>query len=63
MANKRVVIADKDETENLQYEQIPCPKCGAKKVVSWMQQTRAADEPPTRFYKCMNCGYSWREYS
>ncbi|MEM4865380.1 MAG: hypothetical protein QXY09_02690 [Acidilobaceae archaeon] len=26
-------------------------------------QTRAADEPPTRFYRCTKCGYTWREYA
>ncbi|MEM0290915.1 MAG: transcription factor S, partial [Thermoplasmata archaeon] len=29
----------------------------------WMlKQTRAADEPETRFYICTKCGYRWREY-
>ncbi len=40
-----------------------CPKCKEKKIISWTEQTRASDEPPTRFYKCMNCNYTWREYS
>jgi DNA-directed RNA polymerase subunit M len=46
-----------------EYENIDCPKCSAKKVISWMEQTRASDEPPTRFYKCTKCGHTWREYS
>jgi len=28
-----------------------------------MIQTRAADEPPTRFYRCTKCGHTWREYA
>jgi DNA-directed RNA polymerase subunit M len=41
---------------------VRCPKCGHDEVLFWMMQTRAADEPPTRFYRCLKCGYSWREY-
>lgn len=39
-----------------------CPKCGYEDVYAWQLQTRAADEPPTTFYKCVKCGYTWREY-
>jgi len=39
-----------------------CPKCGHNEAYYWFMQTRAADEPPTRFYKCTRCGYVWREY-
>ncbi len=39
-----------------------CPKCGHKKAYFWIEQTRASDEPPTRFYKCKKCGHVWREY-
>ena len=42
---------------------VRCPRCGHDEVYAWMQQTRAADEPPTRFYKCTRCGYTWREYA
>ena len=40
-----------------------CPKCGHSPVYCNFLQTRAADEPPVRLYKCPKCGYSWREYS
>jgi len=42
---------------------ISCPKCGGDEAYFWMIQTRAADEPPTRFYRCTRCGYTWREYA
>jgi len=29
----------------------------------WTQQTRSSDEPETRFYRCMKCKKTWREYS
>ncbi len=41
---------------------VTCPKCGHNEVYAWQMQTRAADEPPTTFYKCAKCGYMWREY-
>ncbi|ESQ23662.1 MAG: transcription factor S, archaeal [uncultured Acidilobus sp. MG] len=42
---------------------VRCPRCGNDEVLVWMMQTRAADEPPTRFYRCTKCGYTWREYA
>jgi DNA-directed RNA polymerase subunit M len=39
-----------------------CPRCGHDEAYFWAQQTRAADEPPTRFYRCVKCGHTWREY-
>jgi len=45
------------ETEN------ECPKCHNLKAYWWLEQTRSADEAPTRFYKCTKCGHTWREYS
>jgi DNA-directed RNA polymerase subunit M len=40
-----------------------CAKCGCNEAYYWFVQTRAADEAPTRFYKCVKCGNTWREYS
>lgn len=39
-----------------------CPKCGAKEAFFWTVQTRAGDEPETRFLKCKKCKHTWREY-
>ena len=41
---------------------VTCPKCGHNEAYYWVMQTRRADEPPTRFYKCTKCGHVWREY-
>jgi len=38
-----------------------CPKCKHGNARHWEIQTRSADEPPTRFYKCEKCGHTWRE--
>jgi len=42
---------------------VRCPRCGSEEVYYQMAQTRAADEPMTRFYICAKCGYKWRESS
>jgi DNA-directed RNA polymerase subunit M len=41
---------------------IKCPSCGNMGARYWLLQTRAADEPPTRFYRCTRCEHTWREY-
>ena len=44
-------------------EDVICDDCGHRKAWYTIKQTGAADEPPTRFFKCKDCGYRWREYS
>lgn len=43
----------------------PCPKCKSKKNFYILKQTRSADEPMTRFYKCLEsqCGKEWARNS
>lgn len=57
-----VLDNDIDVTKLPITKEVTCRKCGAHEAYYWMIQTRAADEPPTRFYKCVRCGYVWREY-
>ncbi len=57
-----VIETEVPETLPKLRDVVYCPKCGHNEVYYWMMQTRAADEPPTRFYKCVKCGYVWREY-
>jgi DNA-directed RNA polymerase subunit M len=42
---------------------VTCDDCGGGEAWYTIKQTGAADEPPTRFFKCKECGYRWREYS
>ena len=51
------------EKEKLSVIDVECPKCGKRGAIWWIQQTRAADEPATRFFKCIHCGHVWREYA
>lgn len=58
---EKVSFAEKKEV--LPMTDAICAKCGNEKAYWWMQQTRAIDEPPTRFFRCTECSHSWREYS
>lgn len=60
---KDIVVMGKDEgVAELPTTTIMCPKCENMEAYWWMQQTRAADEPPTIFYRCKKCSFSWRSY-
>ncbi len=59
--SKRLEIVEKIETHP--KVKADCGKCGNKEAYYWTQQTRAADEPETRFFKCTECEHTWREYS
>ncbi len=57
-----VVIDDSVEKMGMTITRAVCPKCGNEQAYAWVMQTRRADEPPTRFFKCTRCGHVWREY-
>ncbi len=62
-AKERLVVIDKSkQPETLPKTRAVCPRCGYHEAYYWVVQTRKADEPPTRFFKCVRCGYVWREY-
>ena len=39
-----------------------CEECGNKEAFFWTVQTRAGDEPETKFLKCVKCEHIWRDY-
>ena len=58
-----VIVMGKGEgIEEMPKTRVICPQCENTEAYWWMQQTRSGDEPPTIFYKCTKCGYSWRSY-
>lgn len=59
---QKIEVVEK-EVEILPVMQAHCTKCGNNEAYFWTIQTRAADEPETKFYKCRKCGHQWREYS
>lgn len=51
------------EFEGKPKSQTECPECGNGEAWYTIKQTASADEPPTRFFKCTECGARWREYA
>lgn len=58
----KVEIIEKEETSHLPVIDVECPKCKHRKAYFWTVQTRAGDEPETKFMKCMKCKHIWRDY-
>ena len=56
------VVSEKNDYEHLPKINAECPKCKHKKAYYWLVQTRAGDEPETRFNRCEKCGHVWRDY-
>jgi len=60
--DEKVIVLETNES-NLPSIEHECEKCGNTTAYFWFIQTRASDEPPTRFFRCTKCGHTWREYS
>jgi len=58
----KIVVTGEAKVEVLPKTKIICPRCGNHEAYYWEVQTRSADEPATRFFKCTKCGHVWREY-
>jgi len=52
-----------DDVIESSADDVHCDDCGHTKAWYTIKQTGSADEPPTRFFKCTECGHRWREYS
>ncbi|RLF13167.1 MAG: transcription factor S [Thermoprotei archaeon] len=59
---KVVVVEEGSAYKSLPKVAATCPECGYNEAYYWMVQTRRADEGMTRFYRCVRCGKTWREY-
>ena len=49
--------------EPLPTAAVTCARCDHDRAWYTIKQTASADEPPTRFFKCTDCGYRWRDYN
>jgi DNA-directed RNA polymerase subunit M len=61
-----LVMEENDIKESRELEStvnIDCEKCHNQEGVSWTFQTRSADEPETKFYRCIKCNHTWRDYT
>ena len=59
--DKEMVVTESIEG-TLPTTKIICGKCKHNEATFYLRQTRAADEPTTRFYQCTKCKHRWREY-
>jgi len=61
---KNIDLVDGSEEEKtMPLTATECPKCKHTKAYYWTIQTRASDEPETKFMKCEKCKHIWRDYS
>ena len=61
---KEIMIVDDEEEKikTMPTTQIKCPKCENNLAIWWLRQLRAADESEVRFFRCTECGHTWRQY-
>lgn len=59
---KMVVIEEPNEVQTMPTTNSTCLKCGNNEAVYWQVQTRSGDEASTTFYRCIKCGFTWRDY-
>ena len=57
-----IVNEEMDDTA-LPTTDAKCEKCGNSHAYYWLIQTRASDEPETKFLKCTQCKHVWRDYN
>jgi DNA-directed RNA polymerase subunit M len=50
-----------DNEEIMPKTDAVCPDCGHHEAYWHIRQIRAADEAPTRIYRCVKCKHTWRE--
>lgn len=57
------IVDDSLEENSLPLTEAECPKCKHMQAHYYTMQTRASDEPETKFLICEKCKYKWRDYS
>jgi DNA-directed RNA polymerase subunit M len=59
----KIDVVDASADDNaLPKTDAECPKCKNREAYYWTVQTRASDEPETKFFKCTKCKHIWRDY-
>ena len=61
--DKKIEVIEEGASEIYPITDAECPKCKHGRAFYWMKQTRAGDEPETKFFKCESCKHIWRDYS
>ena len=66
-ANSEFLVMGEDDMKQAKglesTVKIDCEKCHNQEGVWWTFQTRSADEPETKFYRCTKCNHTWRDYT
>jgi transcription factor S len=57
------VIGKEEQLSILPTLHIDCPRCRNNTANVWQVQTRGSDESSTQFFRCLRCGYTFREYT
>ena len=59
---KEVAVVSGKDKQALPIVNEPCSKCGHDKSYFWTIQTRSSDEAETKFFKCVKCNHTRRNY-
>lgn len=57
-----VIVEEEGKVRTLPTIQIRCQKCDNNLAFWWLRQLRSADESEVRFFRCTECGHTWRQY-
>lgn len=60
---ERVAVIDEAKLTTHPKVEKKCIECKNKESYFWTMQTRSSDEAETKFYKCVKCDHTWREYN
>lgn len=60
---REIPILEGGEDLGLPTINMRCQECGNNRAYWWLRQLRSADESEVRFFRCTQCGKTWREYT
>jgi len=61
--NTEIEVVESDaDLKRMPKTKDECPECGHREAYFWTMQTRAGDEPETKFMRCCECNHTWRDY-
>jgi len=59
---REILVLDEKLDEGKPTIKARCPECNCDTAYWWLRQLRSADESEVRFFRCVKCGKTWREY-
>lgn len=59
---KEIAVVDEKDSTTHPIVREKCKECNHPEAYFWTIQTRAGDESETKFFKCVKCKHTWREY-